>query len=40
MALKINPTNALAYYNRGISYDRKFDFYQAIDNFSCAIELD
>jgi len=40
MALKIKPTNALAFYNRGISYDRRFDFAEAIENFSFAIQLD
>jgi len=37
MAIKIDPNNPYAYYNRGISYDRKCDYKKAIDNFTTAI---
>lgn len=32
--------NAYAYYNRGISLDRKNDYDEAIKNFTVAISLD
>lgn len=39
-AIKIDPKNAYAYYNRGISLDRKGDFDEAIKNFTIAISLE
>lgn len=39
-AIELDPNNPFAFYNRGISYDRKGDFKQAIDSFSKAIEMD
>ena len=37
--MQVDPENAFAYYNRGISYDRRGDLQQAIANFSHAIQL-
>ena len=38
-AHQIDPTNAYAFYNRGISHDRNGDFNRAIDDFTAAIRL-
>jgi len=38
-ALEIESDNAFAYYNRGISFDRKNEFENAIADFSSAIAL-
>jgi tetratricopeptide (TPR) repeat protein len=38
-ALQIDPTNAYAFYNRGISHDRNGDFNRAIEDFTAAIRL-
>lgn len=38
-AIEIQPTNAYAFYNRGISFDRQENFRAAIADFSRAIEL-
>ncbi len=38
-ALQIDPSNAYAFYNRGISHDRNGDFNRAIDDFTAAIRL-
>lgn len=36
----MDPKNAYAYYNRGISYDRKNEFDEAIKNFTIAISIE
>lgn len=38
--IEIDPRNAYAYYNRGISYDKMGDYNLAIKDFARAIELD
>ncbi len=38
-ALGIDPRNAYAFYNRGISHDRSGDYEAAIGDFSSAIAL-
>lgn len=38
-ALEVDPTNAYAFYNRGISHDRNGDFAEAIVDFTSAIGL-
>ena len=35
-----NPTNASAYYNRGLIYNKKVSYKQALNDFTKAIELD
>lgn len=39
-AIEMDPKNAYAYYNRGISHDKKGDYNIAIKDFIRAIELD
>ena len=39
-ALKVDPHNSYAYYNRGITRDRSGDYEGAIEDFSHAIRLD
>lgn len=39
-AVELDPKNAYAYYNRGISYDKKGEYNLAIKDFAKAIELD
>jgi tetratricopeptide (TPR) repeat protein len=38
-AIKLNPNNAVFYFNRGIAYYRKNDYDNAIENFTNAIQL-
>ena len=40
MAIKIDPKNPFAYYNRGISYDRMKLYTKAVNDFTKAIQLD
>jgi len=40
MAIKIDPKNPYAYYNRGISYDRMQKYRPAVKDFTEAIKLD
>lgn len=35
-----NPSNASAYYNRGLMYHKKSSYKKAVEDFSKAIELD
>jgi tetratricopeptide (TPR) repeat protein len=39
MAIKCQPNNAFAHYNRGISYDRMNNYNKALENFNRAISL-
>ena len=39
-ALRVEPRNAYAFYNRGITYDRMGDYASAVDDFTCAIGID
>ena len=39
-ALEVDPLNSYAFYNRGITRDRKGDFAGAVADFTTAIELD
>ena len=38
-ALTIDPKNAYAHYNRGISHDKRGDFNRAVRDFTRAIDL-
>ncbi len=38
-AIKLNPQDAAAYYNRGIAYDDLGEYQKAIDDYTKAIEL-
>ena len=38
-ALDVEPRNAYAFYNRGITYDRLGDYGHAVDDFTSAIQL-
>ena len=40
MAIRINPTIATTYYNRGIAYDNLGQWDKAIADYSKAIEID
>lgn len=39
-ALKLSPSNAYLYYNRGCLYAMRKDYHRALDDFNRAIELD
>ena len=39
-ALEVDPLNSYAFYNRGITRDRKGDYAGAVADFTTAIELD
>ena len=39
-AIKLNPNDANAYYNRGLAYKKKGDKEQAIADFRKALEID
>lgn len=39
-AIKVDPRNAIHYFNRGLSFDRRKRFQEAIANYSAAIRLD
>lgn len=38
--LKVNPGEALAYYNRGLAYQNKGQYDRAISDYNKAIEID
>ena len=38
-AIQLNPDDALAYYNRGVTYDELEQYDKAIDDYTKAIEL-
>ena len=40
MALEVDPDSSYAYYNRGITKDRKGDYNGAVQDFSAAIRLE
>ena len=37
--IRLNPNFAVAYYNRGIAYERKGDYTRAIEDFTKAMKM-